>query len=191
MAASTASVTFTAPSGWNGGTAVSASGGSARGMQMSWKISAGTETGAISPASGSPTNCVMVEYQGPFDASPLAAENCQLTASGTTHTTPTVTPTASKAPGLVVAGCAVDATGRTWSTEQVNSSATGVVEDVDATWVLFSLPTASIATSYNAVATVSGAAVIGEAGVMVFKGLFNADLVCHRQSEGQRARLRR
>jgi hypothetical protein len=192
MAASTASVTFTAPSGWNGGTAVSASGGSARGMQMSWKISAGTETGAISPASGSPTNCVMVEYQGPFDVSPLDVENCQLTVSGTVHTSPTVTATATKPPGLIVGGCAVDATGRTWSTEDVNSSTSGVVEDVDATWVLFSKAvTALAAANYTIDATVSGAAVIGEAGIMVFKGLFNADLICHRQSEGQRARLRR
>lgn len=193
MAASTANVTFTAPTGWTGGTAVHASGGSSRGMQMSFKISDGSETGAISPASGSPTACVMVEYAGPFDVSPLVVENNQLTGSGTTHTTPAVSSsTDPKPPGLIVAGCAVDATGRTWSTELVNSSATGVVEDIDATWVLFSLAVAALGSgNYNAAAAVSGAAVIGEAGIMVFKGLYIADMVCRRHSEGQRARLRR
>ena len=165
LAASTANVTFTAPTNWTGGTEVHASGGSSRGMQCSWKISDGSESGAISPASGSPTACVMVEYEGPFQAVPIDVENNQLTASGTTHTSPSVTPTSGKR-RFMVGGCAVDATGRTWSTEQIGG--VNAAEDVDVTWVLFSRVVSPTSGSYSAVATVSGAAVIGEAAIMIF-----------------------
>src|SRR5678809_1376386 len=167
LAFSTAAVTFTAPTGWTGGTAVAGSGGSARGFQLSWKVSDGTETAAIAPASGTPSGVCIVQILGPFDPTPLDVQNAQLTVSGTVHASPAVTPTAG-VKRLVVAGCAVDATGRTWATERVNASVTGVVEDVDASAVLFHLVVASTTGSYTADATVSSTAVIGEAGIAIF-----------------------
>ena len=64
-------------------------------------------------------------------------------------------------------GCATDATGLTWSTEQVNGVATGVVEDVDASCVLFSQVVPSTTGTYNVTATVS-TATASSAGIAVF-----------------------
>lgn len=175
FAASTANVTFTAPAGFTGGTAVAASGGAARGSQMSWKVSAGTETGAISPASGSPTNCIMVEYTGPFENPPNdvlgvggVAEDNVLQVSNTTFQSGVVDIPASSIGQLrlVVCAYAVDATGRTWSNEKVVGLP--AVEDIDATWVMFSMAYIVAGTSQFANADVSGTTIEGETAIAVF-----------------------
>lgn len=171
LAFSTSNVTFVGPANWTDGTAVAVSGGSARGSRVSWKVSDGTETGALAPSSGTPSGVLIAEYEGPFPKTPLDIENAAGTASGTLHTSPTVAP-ASGHLRLLVGACAVDATGRTWSTERVNTSTTGVAEDRDASGVLFHLVIASTTGTYNCDATVSGAAVVGQAHIQIFTPLF-------------------
>lgn len=168
LAASTANVTFTAPTGFTGGTAVAQSGGSALGMQMAYKISAGTESGAISPASGTATYCVIVEYRGPFAASPLEVQNAQINTAGQTQASPNVSPTTGVT-RLCVGGAMQDNTTQTWTegTEGFpNTGAGALIEDHDEKGTL----THIVADPTGAVnfTGFSNSAIAGAAGIMVF-----------------------
>lgn len=172
--ASQSNVTFAAPTGWTGGTEVHESGGAARGALLSWKIADGTETGAISPSSGTAGRSHLIEYSADTDgfaATPLDVQNNNLTASSTVHTTPTVTPT-SGVKRLIVCAAMVDATSQSWSLEDVNGSTTGVVEDFEAGGsadsVFWSLVVASTSGTYNGSATVS-ITETGAAAIAIFK----------------------
>lgn len=162
------------PSGWSSGTlAETGTGTSQRLIQAFWKISTGSD-GTFSCTLGTSANwsAGITEYSGVDGTTPLDVENAQTTASATTHTTPTVTPTASVA-RLIVFGTWDRSIG-TWSTQQVNSSATGVAERIDkqassvSSLQMADLIVASTTGTYSAsaVCTVAG---VGAAAIAIFK----------------------
>lgn len=164
---------FTAPTGWTGGTAVGVGGGNSRADQLSWKISNGTETGAISPATGTPNRSFIAEYTGPFAATPKDIENNQLEipdSGNNKHHSPVVTPTAG-INALIVGFFGNDSTTNTWNTGQVNASSTGVSQDTagtDVVGALFHKVEASTSGTYEFTANAQGSAQ-GEAGIAIFK----------------------
>jgi hypothetical protein len=133
LAASTANVVFTAPTGFTGGTARNQSGGSALGAQLSWKLSAGTETGAISPASGTATYCCLVELQGPFTSPPLDVQGSQINAAQQQQPSPSVAP-ATGVQRLAVGAAMQDGTAQTWTegSSGFTNLSGALSEDIDA-----------------------------------------------------------
>lgn len=150
--------------GW---TALTAVNNATQSCRMFYKIAAGGET-SFQVDGGA---LCMVEYSG-ITAVPLDVENAQATGSGTTHTTPTVTPTAGL-DELVVFATGVKTTA-TWSTQQVNGSSTGVAERVDFQTAshgaaqISDLEVASTTGTYAGSAVSSGAAA-GTAAIALFK----------------------
>jgi hypothetical protein len=172
IASSGETITIT---GWTALTIASQSGPVAvdYSIRLFYKKSDGSETTVTGSTENVGWTMAVAEYSGVDTTTQLDVENSQLTASGTTHTTPTVTPTSSVERLLVFATTA-NAGSRTWSTEQVNGSATGVNEREDntqsaTTLQLSDLIITSTSGSYNAVATVSGAAAVGAAAIAMFK----------------------
>lgn len=100
--------------------------------QIFWKISAGTEKIITGSGGGTVNTMVVSEYSGIASVSPVDVENANVAGvSGTTVTTPTLTPTAGLNELLIFSTAIRESVAATWSTEQVNGSATGVNERGD------------------------------------------------------------
>jgi hypothetical protein len=165
-------VTFTAPTGFTAGTPVSTGGGSSRASQSFWKISAGTETGAISPATGTPTYCLIAEYAGAFAATPIDVENNQLVTTASSFDSPSVTPVSGVTRLLVASQGDENAGGATWGlSPQFNGSSVGVLSDLSTgvgDGMLFHKVEASTSGSYVATDDTASNSGNGESAIMIF-----------------------
>jgi hypothetical protein len=162
--------------GWNQLTnAQAGSTSDLRQICMFWKISDGTETTVtMSGASGNGWQFTIAEYSGIASTSTLLVENSQTNASGATQATPTVTPTSGSA-ALLIFATNNSTAGTTWSTEQVNGSATGVTEREDAQNAttggghqLSDLVISSTSGTYQGVAT-SSTTDVGAGAIAIFR----------------------
>lgn len=164
--------TFT---GYTGLTSVGVGGTTLTHLQMFYKVATGGEQ-VVSSATGAQSggwSLNALEYSGTDTVAPLDIDNAQTNASGTVAT-PTVTPTASVV-RLVVFTTFVKANA-TFSAEQINASATGVTERLDAGGANSSgqqvsdLFVASTSGTYNGTATASTNAA-GAGAIAIFKPL--------------------
>ena len=161
--------------GWTPGTLTSGgSGGSARAVRMFYKIASGDSATVTAAGASSNTWVISVaEYSGVDATTPLLVESSQLNISGTV-TTPSVTPTASKA---VVACCGigVHSSTATFSAEAISGTGVGTVTERTDTGggstmsaCLFDGLTASTSGAYAGSAT-SATAAVGVGAIMVFQ----------------------
>jgi hypothetical protein len=163
---STATIT-----GWNALTSAGASGGSARSLRLFWKTAAGGETAISSNTINANKVMFVAEYPASMTQNPLDVENSQTTASGTTHTTPTVS-AAGAAGGLTIWACMTrDAS--TWSNGQYNASTTGVANEggttVGTACSIRLWDKVSNSTGNNTGSGQSSGTVVGAAAIAVFK----------------------
>lgn len=160
--------------GWNTGTCSAAgSGSSQRAGCMFWRIVVASHPawGQTDSGSNSARILEMAEFSGIDTSNPLLTENSQITVSGSSHTTPSVSPTSSLN-ALVVTGYMVRA-GGSWTAAEITTgqSSTEMQDRVVST-----LNTAALC--YNDVASTVGNYVgtgtssssnIGVGAIMVFR----------------------
>lgn len=160
---------------WSQGTSVVAgSGSTARASKMFWKIAGAGESATITCTVGSGNWRIdHIEYSNSngWDlTNPRDVGDAQDNATVTPNFTPTVTPTQG-IEALVVLGMAVRAANATFSAEQVNGSATGVVEELDGSGLaLCTLIVASTSGSYQGQGTSSQPNATGAGCIGIFKG---------------------
>jgi len=165
LAAGTPTIT-----GWTALTNYTTGGGSAQSCTMFWKISAGSETGAITPSTTS-ANIVIIEYSGNATSSPVDVETAALpTNVGSAYTSSSLTPTSTVerlfvfAVGHKISNAVPTATVNGSSTG-VNVRSTGANTDVG----VGDLIIASTSGSYSAVVTFASGTGAGANSVAMFK----------------------
>lgn len=177
VASASAGAMTMSSSGWTVGHQTNAgSGGSSRGIATWWKVAGVGESSTVTvTVPNSAWAIAIAEYSGIDPSSTLNIDNTQANASTQTQTTPTVTPSGSGNAVIVAGGMNRGLTVNTWSTEQVNSSATGVNEREDVVSVspgcsicLYDKFVTGLTGTYAGVATQSGAATVGGGGILIF-----------------------
>lgn len=160
--------------GWTALTGTGVTGGNPSALRTSRmfykKATGGEQTVTTSVVTQMQRSLIVAEYSGVDATTQLDVENNVVTNSGTTHTTPTVTP-ASGVERLVIIATIARSAGL-WSNELVNSSATGVNEREDtqslnSTAQLSDLDVISTSGSYSGSADTS-IANTGIAGIAIF-----------------------
>lgn len=154
--------TITMPGGWNALTSVATgSGSNARAGRMFWKIAGAGESATISGTSGNAGWVIeVIEYSGVNTSSTLNTENNQAT-TGTSHSTPTVTPSARKC--LVVCGFGNRSTGA-WSNEVIRGvSATEQLDQAGSNTQSGAMAD-RLSETFNGTQTVAGSADVSSSG---------------------------
>jgi hypothetical protein len=161
------------PSGWNNLTrSGGGSGGSSRFGFLSWKISAGTESGSQQwTVSGSNSwTCFLAEFSGNH-ATPLDVENSQLNASGVENT-PTVAASAGERLAIIAAELQANSAGQFSGWAITGGHTTTEIEELAAAsvigggWAYAVIPSAS--GSYQG--TYTTANFVGIGAIALFKG---------------------
>jgi hypothetical protein len=161
-------------SGWTALTGLNTgAGGSQVSARVFYKIAGSSESTTFTAQSSGSNgwNASILEYRGINITTPLNAENIQVTASGTTHATPNVASSGAGA-GLIVAMAFARVNTTTFSGQQINSSSTGVTEQLDfggtnASTTVYDRHIGSLSGSYQGQAT-SATSAVGAGALVIF-----------------------